>query len=112
LALTAYLGYDPNTGEQNRPRKTVKAENKKQAERMLREWITELEKGIVPSDSKMTVQVFSEEWLKKHCEANLAPKTVHTYREKLNGHILPVRFCSTCYPIGFPASCKRIICHI
>lgn len=27
--LTAYLGYDPNTGAQKRERKTVKAENSK-----------------------------------------------------------------------------------
>lgn len=88
--LTAYLGYNPQTGEQNRPRKTVQAQNRRQAERLLREWIMELEKGLVVADSNMTLIQFAEEWLKKHCEARLAPKTVHTYREKLNGHILPV----------------------
>lgn len=43
--LTAYLGYDPNTGVQKRERKTVKAENKRQAEKLLREWIGEIRKG-------------------------------------------------------------------
>ena len=87
--LTAYLGYDPNTGAQKRERKTVKAENKRQAEKLLREWIGELEKGVKPSGNNVTVQQFADEWLEKHCEANLQPKTIHTYREKLNGHILP-----------------------
>ena len=88
--LTAYLGYDPNTGAQKRERKTVKAENKRQAEKMLREWIGEIEKGVKPRGNNMTVRQFADEWLEKHCEANLQPKTVHTYREKLDGHILPV----------------------
>jgi integrase len=86
--LTASGGFDSN-GKRIRHRRTVTAKNDKEAEKLLAQFITELEGGDYYEPSKLTVKGFIEKWLLEYAEANLAPKTLYRYREIINSRIIP-----------------------
>jgi len=65
------------------------AERKKAADKLLAEFIVEIEHGLVIDGKKMTFKKFVECWLKDYAETNLAPKTLFRYKEILDSRILP-----------------------
>jgi len=73
----------PN-GKQIKKTKTVKAENRKKAEKLLAEFVAEVEKGLYVAPAKLTFAEFAEKWLRDYGETHLAPKTRHRYREILD----------------------------
>jgi integrase len=65
------------------------AEKKKEAEKLLAEFMVEIERGLVIDGKKSTFKEFVETWLREYAEVELAPKTVFRYKEILNSRILP-----------------------
>jgi len=49
----------------------------------------EVENGTYLDGSKITLAEFTERWLKDYAEKELAPKTLHRYKDMLNSRILP-----------------------
>jgi hypothetical protein len=82
-------------GKQIRKRRSVHvtgrtdAERRKEAERALAEFTTEIERGLVIDGKKITFKEFAERWLKDYAEPSLAPKTLFRYKEILDTRILP-----------------------
>ncbi|MDK2894832.1 MAG: integrase [Moorella sp. (in: firmicutes)] len=64
-------------------RKTVEAKSKREAEKMLAEFVAEVQKGQYIEPSKLTFAEFVERWIRDYGESNLAPKTLHRYKEIL-----------------------------
>jgi integrase len=60
----------------------------KQAEKLLAEFTTEIERGLVIDGKKITFKEFVERWLKDYAEIELAPKTLFRYKEILDTRIL------------------------
>jgi integrase len=86
--LTVSAGFGPN-GKRIRHRKTVKAKNDVEAEKLLAAFIAEVEEGSYIDPSKLKFKDFVDTWLKDYAEANLAPKTYHRYKEILDSRIIP-----------------------
>lgn len=51
--------------------------------------IAERDTGTTIQPGRLTTGEFLARWLKDHCEVNLAPKSVLTYRQLIGTHILP-----------------------
>ncbi|UAT31461.1 site-specific integrase [Bacillus badius] len=86
--LTVSMGFDQN-GERIRRRKTVKAKNKTEANKLLAAFITEIEAGEYIDPSKMKFADFVEEWRDKYAKEHLAATTLDTYNGHLRTRILP-----------------------
>ncbi|MCL6559109.1 MAG: site-specific integrase, partial [Firmicutes bacterium] len=67
----------------------VKAKSQREAEKMLAEFVTEVEKGLFIAPAKLTFKEFAERWLRDYAERELAPKTVSRYKELLESRIYP-----------------------
>jgi integrase len=82
-------------GKQIRKRRSVHvtgrtdAERRKEAERALAEFTTEIERGLVIDGKKISFKEFADRWLKDYAEPSLAPKTLFRYKEILDTRILP-----------------------
>jgi integrase len=87
--LTVELGFDTN-GKRIRRRKTISSKTKREAEKELAKFVTEIETGEYISPQKMSFSSFVEEWKKKYAGKELAPKTLKNYLIHLKNHILPV----------------------
>ncbi|SHF75840.1 Site-specific recombinase XerD [Desulfofundulus australicus DSM 11792] len=70
-------------------RKNVEAQSKREAEKLLDLFAAEVLRGQYVEPSKLTFGQFVERWLRDYAEPNLAPKTVHRYRQMLETRILP-----------------------
>jgi integrase len=68
--------------------KTVKG-NKKQAEKAMREFITELENKTYTKDSKITVAEFMHQWIELYVKNQLSPTTVQHYIDQTEKYIIP-----------------------
>jgi integrase len=64
-------------------RKNVEAPSKREAEKLLDLFAAEVLRGQYVEPSKLTLKQFVERWLRDYVEAELAPKTVHRYKEIL-----------------------------
>jgi len=85
--LVVELPPDPKTGKRRRMKKAVEAPNKKEAERLLRLWLTDLERTqTLPS--RITLAEWLDRWMRDRVVPRCAPKTVVGYRNCL-AHILP-----------------------
>jgi integrase len=62
---------------------------KKEAEKRLRELLTELDKGTFVKPGKSTLAEYLESWLKDYVEPNLATRTFELYQYLSNKHIIP-----------------------
>lgn len=62
---------------------------RKEAEKLLAEFVVEIEKGLYIEPSKLTFKDFVEKWIQDYAESNLDPKTLHRYKEILDSRILP-----------------------
>ncbi len=76
-------------GKRIKHTQTIKASSKKQAEKALAAFITEVENNKYIAPSKLTLAEFSKRWLRDYVNVNLSPKTAQVYRDKLNDRILP-----------------------
>jgi integrase len=65
------------------------AEKRKNAEKLLAEFTTEIERGLVIDGKKLTFKEFVDRWLKDYAETNLAPKTLFRYKEILDSRVVP-----------------------
>ena len=85
--LTVDLGHDSNG---KRRRKFVNVRGKKaDAERRLRELITQVEGGVSLDSSKVTVAEFLERWLFDYAETNTSPRTVQGYHGVVQRYLVP-----------------------
>lgn len=86
--LVVEAGYDPN-GKRIKRTKTVKGMGKREAEKELAKFVTEVESGEYIAPEKMTFRAFVEEWKIKYGEKELAPKTLATYMRYFKNRIFP-----------------------
>lgn len=69
--------------------RTARCQARREAEKLLAEFVVEVEKGLYIEPSKLTFKEFVERWLKNYAEGNLAPKTLFRYKQILDTRILP-----------------------
>src|SRR5687767_13494554 len=81
------LPADPVTGERRRASKT--ATTKKEAERLLAEWVTEINRGTVVEPTKVTVAELLNRWMNTVAAHNVRATTLEDYRATINKHIIP-----------------------
>ena len=86
--LVYSLGFDAN-GKRIKKTKTVKGVTKREANKLLAQFITEVEAGEYISPEKMFFPAFVEEWKSKYAETHLSPNTLVTYLLHLKNRIIP-----------------------
>ncbi len=64
-------------------------DTKKEAEKVLRTRIQEIESGFLNAVDNSTVAVYLRHWLESYCIPRLAPNTVSGYRINIERHIIP-----------------------
>ena len=69
--------------------RTARCQARREAEKLLAEFVLEIEKGMFIEPGKLTFADFVERWLKDYAESNLAPKTLFHYKKMLDSRILP-----------------------
>ena len=79
---------DQKTGKRERYYKTIKG-SKREAERVMRSFITELENQTFTKDSKITVEDFMHQWLDLYVKNQLSPTTVQHYIDQTEKYIIP-----------------------
>lgn len=86
-----YIRYD--LGKDSNGKRVQKVESgfdtKRQAEKALRERITELENSFANKVERCSLEQYLREWLIFYCEARLARNTVNGYRVNVEKHIVP-----------------------
>jgi integrase len=87
--LIVSLGFDQN-GKRIKRTRTIKGINKREAEKELAKFVTEVEAGQYIAPEKMLFAAFIEEWQKKYGKKHLSPQTYETYVLHLNNRICPV----------------------
>lgn len=87
--ITVELPKDPLTGKRVRKYKTVRG-SKKDAERVMREYITELEKGFYVTDNKITVSQWMQTWLTVYSAPNASPTTFAEYEGMVARYVDPM----------------------
>ncbi|MFC2042406.1 tyrosine-type recombinase/integrase [Chloroflexota bacterium] len=89
--IAVSLGKESKTGKYKQYFETLpQGSSKKDAQRRLRELLTQLDKGTFCQPGKVTVAEYLETWLRDYCRANLAPNTTQTYEFFVHKHIIPV----------------------
>lgn len=86
--LVVSLGFDAQ-GKRMKRTKTIKATGKREAEKLLAQFITEVEAGEYIGLEKMLFSAFIEEWKSKYAEAHLSPNTLETYSLHIKNRIIP-----------------------
>lgn len=64
-------------------------ETKKEAEKVLRQRISELEETFERKAEHCLLKVYLQNWLETYCEQRLAPNTIRGYRVNIEKHIVP-----------------------
>jgi integrase len=86
--LRVYCGIDPLTGKKIYQSRTETG-SKRDAEKILNDWVAKLEKGIAVEPSKITLAEYLRYWLNHYAAANVGPKTLERYTEILERHVIP-----------------------
>ena len=92
--ITVCTGYD-SSGKKLAKVKTIQRPEgytDKKWEKELKLLSAEFERQVETGqflDGKITLNAFSERWLKDHAIKQLSPKTIHAYRNLLDGRIIP-----------------------
>ena len=81
-------------GKRKRYYKTIQG-GKKQAEKVMRDMIHELETRTFVKDNRITVRDFMHQWLKIYVKNQLSPTTVQHYIDQTEKYIIP-QFGDTC----------------
>lgn len=79
---------DPMTGKRRQRSKVVKT--KKEADRLLAEWLVEIERGIAVDGAKMTVAEYLKYWLETYVKHNTRATTYRGYEVCVRVHLIPV----------------------
>jgi len=87
-SIVINLGKDPATGKRKQQWYSVKG-TKKDAERRLRELLTECDQGILIKPNKMTLAEYLKIWLRVYVWPNLAPRTAENYAHMIQKYIIP-----------------------
>ena len=82
------LGTDPETGKRRQQWVTVRG-TKKEAERRLSELLNQLDTGTFVKPRKITVGEYLQQWLADYAELHCSPKTIESYRQVINCHLVP-----------------------
>lgn len=85
--LTIDLGRHAN-GKRNRKFVTVKG-SKAEAQRQLREFLSNLDKGTPINTSKTTVIEYLDVWMRDYAETNCSARTVEGYRGIIRRYLIP-----------------------
>jgi len=85
--VTIDLGSDPLTGKRRQRRKTCKS--KKEAQTALAAWLADIDRGTAVDRSRQMVAETVHYWLETYARPNLRPKTVQTYAEVIETHLVP-----------------------
>ncbi len=88
LRLKVSLGKNPQTGKYESYYETFHG-NRTEAQRRLRQLLTEHDKGIFIRPGKATIAEYLKSWLADYCKPNLSPRTHELYSYICNKHILP-----------------------
>ena len=64
-------------------------DSKKEAEKVLRQRITELEESYERKGESCLLKVYLQNWLDTYCKERLAPNTIRGYRVNVEKHIAP-----------------------
>jgi integrase len=70
-------------------RRYVSAKRKGDAERSLREAMTDADRGLTFDASNQTVSGYMPRWLEDFAKGTIAPRTYHNYRLQIREHIVP-----------------------
>jgi len=81
-------GRDPATGKRRQHWESVKG-NKADAEKRLRELLTQLDVGMFTRARKTTIADYLRKWLDDYARANLSPRTVEGYESIVQQHLIP-----------------------
>jgi len=82
------LGKDTTTGKYTSYYETLRG-NKAEAEKRLRELLTELDKGTFVKPDKITLGEYLQSWLLDYCRPNLSQRTQELYSYICEKHVLP-----------------------
>lgn len=86
--LTAFFGYDERD-RQKKKQKTVTAKNQTEANRLLRQWLSDLE-GCEYNTDNQTVAQFADYWIGRYPSINkLSSRTLATYKDDIARYIMP-----------------------
>jgi len=83
------IGYRGSYFAPDGKRRYVSAKRKSDAERSLREAMTDADRGLVFDASNQSVSWYMTRWLEDFAKANLAPRTYHNYKLQIREHITP-----------------------
>jgi len=83
------IGYRGSYFAPDGKRRYVSAKRKGDAERSLREAMTNADRGLVFDATNQTVSEYMTRWLEDFAKANLASRTYHNYRLQIREHIVP-----------------------
>jgi len=83
-----YLPPDPLTGARRQKSETVHG-TKKDAERLLRERLREIETGQYAVRSSVTLAQYLTQWLETHSTQNIRATTTESYQSLLRLHVIP-----------------------
>ena len=87
--ITIEMPNDPITGERVRKYKTVKG-TKKEAEHIMHEMISEIEKGCYVAKKNITVQEWIDTWMEVYAIPNTSPTTLSGYEGMIRRYITPL----------------------
>jgi len=87
--LTAELGKDPVSQKRLRKYRSVEG-TKKEAERALRAFIAEIEKGMYVTNTKITIHEWVDTWLEVYIVPNVSPTTLSRYEGMIKRYIKPL----------------------
>lgn len=88
LRLKVSLGKDPQTGKYESYYETFHG-NRTEAQKRLRQILTELDKGIFIKPIKVTVSEYLDQWLHYSAYPNLTPRTYEQYEYIVQKYIKP-----------------------
>ncbi|TJZ40068.1 site-specific integrase [Priestia megaterium] len=86
--LVVSMGFD-SKGHRIKKTRTVSNVTKREAEKLLAQFIVELETGEYIAPEKMLFTAFVDEWKDKYAEEHLSPNTLATYMLHLKNRISP-----------------------
>ena len=69
--------------------KVSRCKARKEVEKLLAEFVLEIEKGVYFEPTKLTFKDFADRWLRDYAEKELAPTTTFRYRQLLDSRIYP-----------------------
>jgi len=88
LRLKVSLGKNPQTGKYESYYETFHG-NRTEAQKRLRQILTELDKGIFAKPGKATMTEYLRQWLRDYAYTNLAPHTAEGYDSIISRHLIP-----------------------